>query len=330
MKQTLAFIAVAALAAAGLPSPAFAVDSSTVAAAVTVVVGGGAEEAAPVAETAATPREMWPEAEPTPTPDETMAAPQPEKGMAVERTAPDATLFAPEKEGIPVIEERIARRTGFIAPAFAPSGEIIDGGILNQVIFSAPEDVVYISLGKDNGVKIGDRFAVAHPEDIVTDPVTDDRIGVLIYIDGIIEVTEVTGDASACSIVHSYQGIERGDGLLPYSEPVIATIDPDAPVPEKGLTGKVVVGYGPQQGFVNDDVVFLNLGARTGVAPGDVFDITSDDTVKRRDGTVVVGLPKVQARVRIFTVDDRVATGKVFDSVAGVKRGDTATFAQTR
>ncbi len=327
MKQNLGHV-VAALVVFATPAVALAAGSGPLEGLTSFFIAGGTEET-PTGERPATNAEQWPGEKD----QATEAAPMAEHagvGMKIDEDINGGSVFAPDDKGIPVVSKSVFLSSGHIADSFAPFAEVIDGTFSDQNIFSGPEDIVYLSRGEKDGVKVGDQFSVVHEGSEMTDPTSGDKLGVMIFVDGVVEVTETADDNAVALIIASYDTIERGDSLVRREATEVPTIDPDAPLADKKINARIVTGGATKKGFASDDVIYLSAGTNQGVAIGDVFDIIGEEEVTRRDGSVAAGLPKFRAQARVFDTKARTSAALIINSIASVSRGNLATYTLSR
>ena len=245
-------------------------------------------------------------------------------------------FYDPEKQE-PVLSKGSYRTAGYLTDDLDTFGEVIDGSVSNQASFSLNE-AVYIDKGAKHGVSVGDSFMVVHLSEEVVHPHTRHlwifarkSLGYKVLYDGVLEVVEVSDSVSKAMIRKSYQGIERGDKVI-YLDEAIAppTIDPDKPVEDKKITGYIVASRINKESNATGDIIYLDVGEGSGVAPGDVFDILDDEPVVRRNGSEVKGLPKIKAKARVVIVKENASTAYIYNSSAATFYGNRAVYTQIR
>ena len=231
-------------------------------------------------------------------------------------------FFHDSKRGITSTYLQMFETAGYLADSISSSdGLLLDGdpSVLNS--FTNTE-TVYIGRGKADGVVAGDKYYVVHlSKDPVVHPVTREDMGHKVLVDGIIEVYKTKDNHSKAKVIKSYDSMERGDYIVPYSEPDQAKLDPDRPVVEKGIEGVLLAAREPKQGFATGDVVYMDIGGASGVEEGDVFDIIDDNPVFKRSGDLVSGFPKVVGQAKVISIREGTSTayitGSTLDSHAG-------------
>jgi len=229
-----------------------------------------------------------------------------------------------------IVSPQLFETAGYISDSVESDGEVVDGEPSSQASFSIAE-TIYINQGESQGVSVGNRFLVFHSEkESVTHPVTGSNLGHKVLIDGVVEVREVTMDYSKAVIIQSYDGIERGDLIIPYTEPEVPQLDPDRPVVDKDIDGYLVASRDPKEGYASGDVVYFDIGDSAGVEPGDVFNIVDRRPVKRKDGETVVGLPKIIGTAKIISARDTTSTAYITTSRTAIYAGDRISYSKIR
>jgi len=252
------------------------------------------------------------------------------EGVDMSRGELSDDFFARAARQEAIIHPSTFETAGFIGTELASAGEVIDGEPSTQASFSFTE-TVYIDQGEAQGVKEGDRFLVYHMESAsVRHPLSGKKLGHKILVDGVIEVVDVAMDTSKAVVVQSYDSIERGEAIRPYSKPDVPSLDPDRPVSPKDIEGVLVASKEPKEGYATGDVVYFDVGASTGVEPGDVFNIIDVRSVVRKGGQIVSGLPKVIGRALILATRDSTSTAFITASRNAIYAGDKVSYSSTR
>lgn len=333
-KQALVY-AMGALAAFMLGGAAWAFDGKTLG---IVVSGGYADDRARGGEEEMTPADVQEGLEKAAR--ELFGAPA-EGGVEAEAAAAPAEKAVDITEGDELTEDFFAKKeavaplnlyetAGYIADELDYYGEVVDGGDSQRVSFSYA-DIVYIDKGSNHGVREGDLFYVGRAEDEeIKHPVTGEEMGRKILMNGIIKVVETTPDISKAVVTRAFDVIERGDKILPYREPAPPAVDPDKPVADKKIKGRIVESRREKSHYGAGDVVYLDVGEETGVEPGDVFDILDTSEVVRRGGEIVEGLPKVIGRARVLSARRGTSTAFILASENVIEDGDIVAFSASR
>jgi hypothetical protein len=134
-------------------------------------------------------------------------------------------------------------------------------------------EVVYLNRGMRQDIYPGTRFQVLRPIGEIINPVTGAKVGYFYKELGTVKVLIAHDDNSIAEIDFSTDMIYVGDGLQPFVEKTRIPRDKDHKfqrfVGDNGKpTGNVV--YLPDKASIAaaGDVVFIDLGANTNIAPG--------------------------------------------------------------
>jgi hypothetical protein len=172
--------------------------------------------------------------------------------------------------------------SGFLKDTRVPEDiRVVSGEQAGYKIVWAQGENVYLNVGSDKGIRIGDRFQVVRPSE---DPNPIDwfkgqtriaRSMGLLYSDvGQLRVVSVEPKTSVAEVVFSCKDMIRGDIVRPFEErptpPFKETgaFDHFAPVSGKPV-GTVVTSAMFQQNQGQGTTMYVNLGAAQGVRVGD-------------------------------------------------------------
>lgn len=204
--------------------------------------------------------------------------------------------------------EPVARRadvycTGFISDTPpVPVLQVIGGEKENQQGSFSQGDVVFLDRGRESGVHSGAVYYVIRPLGEVRHPFTKKRLGHFVRELGMIRVIEVQDRTASAEILVSCDQIDMGDLLKPYEEMNAPAAREARPLPRYaessgGLKGQIVMSPYLREYVSANQIVFLDLGNRQGVSPGDYFTIfrkinhrekiardPHDDIVQERSG----------------------------------------------
>lgn len=205
-------------------------------------------------------------------------------------------------------------RAGFIARDLGGAHEIV-GGVLEDREFFLTGALVYVR--DTGGLKVGDKFVAGRPGRHVLIPGTEVECGRVVSATGVVELTEKKDDLFVGRVAESFSDLKKTDLLFPVAEPELVY----EPVPRNEkladvwgylfatMDEKVAVGQG--------DIMYIGLGAKDGVRPGDRFTIRRSGKVKERsDDYFIVPseyvLPDVEVgEAQVLAVQSETATVKV-------------------
>jgi hypothetical protein len=171
-----------------------------------------------------------------------------------------------------IIDKNLFIGSGWISKEFPSIGEIITS--LDARILVGKNEIIFLktSIKADSG----DRFLVIRNVKEVKHPKTNDTLGYLIKVPGIVEVIEKKDNLLKAKVIVSYEEIEIGDGLLPYKElePPLAPVIARTP----DISGYIVASSRNSELVTTGDIVFLDKGENHGVRIGDVFSVFAETT----------------------------------------------------
>ncbi len=151
---------------------------------------------------------------------------------------------------------------------------------LGKIEELSARDWVIVNFGSKGEVKVGDRFSILRPTRKIEHPVKRGRLGILVLSVGWLEIREVMEDYSKAEIGYSYIPVNVGDRLVPYQVP-------DFPVglqaqPSNAEMKGWIAASREERVLGDRDIVYIDLGEKQGVKPGDVFSILRPDMVMKR------------------------------------------------
>lgn len=180
--------------------------------------------------------------------------------------------------------EPVARRsdlycTGFIADAPPRVDlQVIGAEKENAKVTFAQGDVVFLNRGRGAGVQPGAVYYIIRPVGEVNHPFSKKKLGYLVRELGLLRVVEVGDQTSTAEITVSCDTVEFGDLLKPYEEYSGPNVGESRPLPRfgegsGGTTGQIVMAPGFHENLSANRVVYIDLGARQDIHPGDQFTI---------------------------------------------------------
>lgn len=247
-------------------------------------------------------------------------APAPNKPAAPATAAAPATFEAPP-ETAPERTYAVYGSEGFILEnAARPAGIIIS--LYNNHTVGGDDEIVYTDIGRERGVRGGEKFSVFRNEGIVTHPVTNEVMGNKIIPLGTIQLTDLEKNASRAIVTKTYQEINPGAYLLPARDSKRREISLKQPTRE--LKGYIIDNYGGVTVMAAGDIVYIDLGSSRGAEPGNILYIVRDVTV---DSASVTGytekLPQeLLGALVILETGKTTATALVVKSIDTIYKGD--------
>lgn len=142
----------------------------------------------------------------------------------------------------------------------------------------AQGDVVFLNKGRAAGLQPGAVYYIIRPVGEVNHPFTKKKLGYLVRELGLLRVVEVGDKTSTAEITVSCDTVEFGDSLKPYEEIVGPNAGESKPLPRYGegsggISGQIIMSPGYHENLSANRVVFIDLGTRQDVHPGDLFTI---------------------------------------------------------
>jgi hypothetical protein len=171
-------------------------------------------------------------------------------------------------------------------------GEI--SGAPTEKMFLSDFDEVYVRIGGNRDVKLGQELTIFRPRDVV------DGGGEIVQIEGTIRVDQWNAKDRIArgQIVETLDVIERGARIGPVGRrfEVVAPVRNDV-----DITARVITSIHPHPFYEQNQVVFLDKGAEDGLKPGNrLFVIRRGDAWRK-------SLPTEGAAVRVPLDNDKAA-----------------------
>ncbi len=244
---------------------------------------------------------------------------------------------------------------GSVNEVSEPLGKII--GNLEYKSFSGvetrvgmiPFDYVYLDIGTNKKLEVGDRLVVFSQNREIYHPLLDlstsENYHEVDFLDGpydgefsydlfdpqgeyqgnqtailgLVEITELSPNMSKAKVIYNYDIIKKGDHVrhLPPNRPpmVSANYQP----PQKELEGYVLSNRINRLMASTHDLVFIDIGSKDNVQRGDRFEVyIYPQSVDAREGTI---LPHIIGELIIVSTKSETATAKVVKSTSPIVPG---------
>jgi hypothetical protein len=232
--------------------------------------------------------------------------------------APADSLPAPQRRF-----EVSIRQTAFVEKSDLDRSITIDGAVDEKTLLGNG-DSVYLSYPAGKPPKVGDRHSIYVPDNLVKS--RGSVVGAYVHVLGALEIASVKQDKRARGmIIDANQEIERGAKVGPLLR-TFRTVPPTQPkVDAQGtivamLTSKQLVGQG--------EVVFIDLGKRSGVEVGNrMFVVRRGDgyppLMNRQIGQDDRKFPaRALGEIVVVDIGERISVGLVTLSVQEMSVGD--------
>jgi hypothetical protein len=235
-----------------------------------------------------------------------------------------------QREAMPA-PDPIARRsdiycTGFISER-PPSStlQVVGGELENTKNHFAQGDVVYLNKGREQGVHSGAVYYIIRPLAEVKHPSTKKKLGTFVKELGLLRVIEVQDNTATAEITVSCDTVEFGDLLRPYEEYLGPEAREDRPLPRYaegtgGKKGQIILARNFREFVAANQIVYIDLGSRQGVRPGDYFNIYRK--VGKREGITNIREDKVNMDTSSGYESDRYRGGEMSISSTHVAKSD--------
>jgi LysM repeat protein len=210
---------------------------------------------------------------------------------------------------------------GFILETgIKPAGIIV--GINNNHNSAGDDDIVYTDIGRERGVKGGEKLSIFRKEGSVSHPVSNEILGDRITPLGTLQLTDIEKKTSRAIITRTYQEVTPGSYLLPVRENRQREIALKMPLRE--LKGYIVESYGGIVAISTGDIVYIDLGSMHGAEPGNMLYVVRDVTIDSSSTTgFTEKLPQeLLGALVILETGNKTATALVVKSIDAIYKGD--------
>jgi hypothetical protein len=250
---------------------------------------------------------------------------------------PDAQVQAPVQapvQALPAPQRRIEvgiRQTAFVEKSDLEKSITIDGAVDEKTLLGNG-DQVYLSYPEGRPPRVGEKYSVYQPGNPVKAGGKD--VGAYVHVLGTLEVISVKQDKRARGvIVDANQEIERGAKVGPLVK-LFKTVPPSPP--KVDAQGTVVAMLTNDQLIGHGEVVFIDLGKRSGVEVGNrMFVVRRGDAYpKNMNSQVGQDDRRFPARalgeIVIVDVGENISIGLVTLAVQEMSVGDIVMMQATK
>jgi hypothetical protein len=169
--------------------------------------------------------------------------------------------------------------TGYISELpLTPTLKVVGGEMENHKQHFSEGDMVFLNKGREQGVHSGAVYYIIRPLGEVKHPFTKKKMGTFVRELGLLRVIEVQANTSTAEITLSCDTVEFGDLLKPYEEYLGPESRDARPLPRYsegtgGTKGRIIMSRNYREYLAANQIVYIDLGTRQGVQPGDYFTI---------------------------------------------------------
>lgn len=248
----------------------------------------------------------------------------------------------PSMEGLvhkplPVVAPKQAFFGGYLSDEKSPDRGFIIGWVKDKEYVGdniTTFATVYIDAGRNDNVKVGDKYAIFRYDHAVKHPRTGKSLGRLVDVLGVLQVKEVQDRTATAQVVASAATIKVGDRIKPYEE-IIIPMDVSPLPTSESVNGYIVERKDPTlEVNTTFHTVYIDLGVANGLMPGDVFEIYHRDpatghkkpikaTVPERKGEPLPLPDEVVGKLQVLSVRNTTATAFLSSSeTANIAVGD--------
>jgi hypothetical protein len=217
---------------------------------------------------------------------------------------------------------------GFIQTTPISTGNRVIGGQDEADKFLyAQNDFIYINMGRDKGVNIGDLFSVVRPRGEVNSKWSRKHdIGFYVQEVGLLEVVNVKQEVAVARVKTSCDNLLLGDLVQlvpPRVSPVFVRVKEMNRFGDASgkATGRILMSRDGAEAITRDYIVYVDLGADDNVNVGDRLTIFRP----LAKGNVTTHSQKEGVTSRDYGFQSEVYKGGKFSNQSGRKSGDRAT-----
>ncbi len=216
---------------------------------------------------------------------------------------------------------------GYIQSSAMSTANKIIGGQSEADQFNYSENnFLYINMGRDKGVNVGDVFAVVRPRGSVHSKWSKkDGLGYYVQEVGALEVVKVKQGVSAVRVKSSCDTFLLGDLVQLVEQRVSPIVEQRPPLDIFGdssgkATGRILMSRDGAEELARDFIAYVDLGADDNVRTGDHL------TVFRalQKGNLFLHPDRESARTKNYGFESDVYSGGKFSNQSARKSGDKA------
>lgn len=216
----------------------------------------------------------------------------------------------PEPTLLPIVSEALYARSGYISDSDKWDGTVIHG-VEGKGLFGKG-DTIYTDMSGKN-IKKGDIFTLLKEMRKVRHPIKGKDVGTLVQEVGLAEVSVVGDGNSTLEITASYGNIELGDYLIKKPSNGENKADLSAKK-DRDIEGYIIEGKDEKSTYGRGDVVYLDIGQKDGVLPGDTF-IAYNYGKEVETGGKTITLPiEILSKIQVFRIKEKTSTAIVIES----------------
>ena len=235
---------------------------------------------------------------------------------------------------------------GYVGEEMDPVGGVLGnraarsyGGMISHDSMTTT-DFLYIDIGQEDDVEVGDRFIiysqyheVRHPLqtffitfereiDLMDGPyrgrfyhdafgIRRDTVGSQIKVKGVIKVVETASITSKAIVEQAFNPIKVDDLIVPFPERRPPMIAMNYVPPKKDIQGYILSNRGDNLMFTMNEVVFVDQGEEDGVEVGDRLEIYAYPLTIDEDEDDIN--PEIIGEITIISIQEDTSTGVILN-----------------
>ena len=216
---------------------------------------------------------------------------------------------------------------GYVQSSAIATDNRLVGAVEEQEQFNySQNNLVYVNMGANKGVKVGDVMSVVRPRGkVATRWTRKDSLGFLVQEVGTVEIVSVKAEVSAARVKTSCDSMMLGDLVQPFQARVSPRFEQRASLdlfrdPNGKAVGRLFMARDGQEMISREQIIYVDLGAEDNVKPGDYLTIFRP----LGKGHLFISDEKESVSARDEGFQSREYRGGKFSNQAARKSGDHA------
>ena len=243
---------------------------------------------------------------------------------------------------------------GYVGEEMTPVGGVLgnraprsQGGLISNDAMTVT-DILYIDIGQEDDVQVGDRFIVYSQYEDVRHPLQTfsitfereidllddeyrgvfyhdffaarrDIVGTQVLVKGVVRVIQTASVTSRAVVEQAFNPIQVDDLIVPFPDRQPPMIAANFIPPKKDLKGYIISSRGNTLMITMNDVVFLDQGEEDGVDLGDRFEIYAYPMTIDEDEDDIN--PEVIGEIAVISIQEDTATGVILNATEPIFPG---------
>ncbi len=226
-------------------------------------------------------------------------------------------------EGVGVLtDEVLLFSSGFVVSRLEDKGVVV--GSWDKRVILSDNDTIYINRKNNPAIANGEKYTIYKVVRQVKHPITEKKMGYLVKILGVVQITDVKKDVATGTIIRSFDVIGYGDKLMPYKKAAVTDELLKEKTSARKLRGYIVEVKDEKIQNAQLDVVYIDKGTKDGVTIGEKFVVVRPGEKTSRysvgEGMKLPG--QIVGELKILSVQEDTAAALVLNSVRTITKGD--------